>query len=123
MFEESEEFDASRAIMLGIRHRCGQEIQFWIPADLVAAIAHHLDEQTETVGLADWMRDEGILEGFEEPPGEDLVDRLKEELSPRGIAFINVDTDISSCPACGGLLRWLDILVDAAKANRGGAES
>lgn len=114
--------EASRAIMLGIRHRCGQEIQFWIPAELVGTIAHRLDQQAETLGLAEWMRDEGILKDYDESSPEVLVERLRDELSPRGIAFIHVDQDISACPSCGGMMRWLDILVDAAKGGRDGSE-
>lgn len=121
--EPTEGWDAgdSRAIMLGIRHRCGQEIQFWIPAELVGTIAQHLDEQVETMGLADWMRDQGILREVDEPPTEVLVDRLRSELAPRGVAFIHVDRDVSTCPLCGTMLRWLDILVEVAKSSRGEA--
>src|SRR2546427_3852541 len=56
--------ETGRAIMLGIRHRCGQEVQFWIPADLVAVIARRLDEETEALGLAEWMEGEGILADY-----------------------------------------------------------
>jgi hypothetical protein len=63
--------ETDRAIMLGIRHRCGQEVQFWIPADLVTAIARSLDESTEALGLAQWMEGEGLLADLDEsPPGE-----------------------------------------------------
>jgi hypothetical protein len=113
--------ETGRAIMLGIRHRCGQEVQFWIPAELVAAIAQRLDENTQALGLSEWMVEEGLLEGLEEAPPEILVDRLRSELAPRGIAFIDVDKDPSVCPACGSLLRWLDILVDYAGRSAGGA--
>jgi hypothetical protein len=101
--------------MLGVRHRCGQEIQFWIPADLVAPQAERLDQQVESLGLAEWMEGEGILAGDEHLPQDVLVERLREELPPRGVAFIDVDKDISECPACGTLLRWLDILNDYAQ--------
>ena len=109
--------DTGRAIMLGIRHRCGQEVQFWIPADLVAVIARRLDEQTEALGLAEWMQEEGILDGIDEAPSDALVQRLRTELAPRGVHFIDVEQDPSICPSCGSLLRWLDILSDYA--NRG----
>ncbi|GAC1361566.1 MAG: hypothetical protein NVSMB32_00740 [Actinomycetota bacterium] len=115
--------ETGRAIMLGIRHRCGQEIQFWIPAELVEAIAQRLDEQTETLGLAEWMRDEGILHPADDLPPEALVERLRTELAPRDIHLIHVDQDESSCPSCGALLRWLDILVDYARGNQGEAQS
>lgn len=101
--------------MLGVRHRCGQEIQFWIPADLVSVQAERLDSRVESLGLTQWMQDEGILAGDEHLPQEDLIERLRHELSPRGIAFIDVDKDISECPSCGSLLRWLDILNDYAE--------
>ncbi|HLI56880.1 MAG TPA: hypothetical protein VKY26_07565 [Actinomycetota bacterium] len=107
--------ESARAIMLGVRHRCGQEIQFWIPADLVSVQAERLDQRVESLGLTQWMQDEGILAGDEQLPQEDLIERLRDELSPRGIAFIDVDKDISECPSCGSLLRWLDILNDYAE--------
>lgn len=107
--------DAARAIMLGVRHRCGQEIQFWIPADLVWAQAERLDQRVESLGLTQWMQDEGILAGDEQLPQEELIERLRDELGPRGVAFIDVDKDISECPSCGSLLRWLDILNDYAE--------
>lgn len=107
--------DAARAIMLGVRHRCGQEIQFWIPADLVWEQAERLDQRVESLGLTQWMQDEGILAGDEQLPQEDLIERLRDELGPRGVAFIDVDKDISECPSCGSLLRWLDILNDYAE--------
>lgn len=113
--------DTGRAIMLGIRHRCGQEVQFWIPADLVSTIAQGLDESNQALGLAEWMQDEGLLAGFEEAPAEVLVERLRDELGPKGVAFIDVDRDASICPTCGGLLRWLDILADYAHRSAGGA--
>ena len=107
--------------MLGIRHRCGQEVQFWIPADLVAAIAERLDEKTQTLGLAEWMQDEGLLKDMDEAQSEELVESLRGELGPRGIAFIHVDRDASVCPSCGALLRWLDILTDYVHETRDGA--
>ena len=113
--------ETDRAIMLGIRHRCGQEVQFWIPAELVTTIARRLDESTEALGLAQWMEGEGLLADLDEAPPEVLVERLREELAPRGIAFIDVDRDASVCPTCGALLRWLDILSDYAHRAAGGA--
>ena len=77
--------DTGRAIMLGIRHRCGQEVQFWIPADLVGMIARRLDEETEALGLAEWMQEEGILDDVEEAPSEALVQRLRTELAPEAL--------------------------------------
>lgn len=103
--------------MLGIRHRCGQEVQFWIPAELVVSIAQTLDAQTQSLGLAEWMEDEGFLDGLDEAPSEALVARLRTELAPRGIAFIDVDKDPSVCPSCGGLLRWLEILAEYAQRS------
>lgn len=111
--------EPGRAIMLGIRHRCGQEIQFWIPADLVDTIAGQLDARTETQGLAEWMRDEGILPEGDDLPAEVLVERLRAEFIPRQVHLINVETDESVCPSCGALLRWLDILVDYARGGSG----
>ena len=111
--------ETDRAIMLGIRHRCGQEIQFWIPADLVTAIARRLDETSQALGLAQWMEGEGLLADLGEAPPEVLVDRLRAELAPRGIGFIDVDRDASVCPTCGALLRWLDILADYAHRAAG----
>ena len=113
--------ETGRAIMLGIRHRCGQEVQFWIPADLVTAIARRLDQETEALGLAEWMEGEGILDGLEEAPSDALVQRLRTELAPRGVAFIDVEQDASICPSCGGMLRWLDILADYANRSSGSA--
>ncbi len=115
--------DTGRAIMLGIRHRCGQEVQFWIPADLVGPIAERLDGETEVLGLAEWMHDEGILEGVDEAPSEVLVERLRDELGPRGVAFIDVERDKSVCPTCGGMLRWLDILAEYARQGPGTSDN
>jgi hypothetical protein len=106
--------------MLGIRHRCGQEVQFWIPADVVAPIAERLDGKTEGLGLAEWMEGEGILDTPDEAPTEVLVERLRSELGPRGIAFIDVDKDPSVCPTCGAMLRWLDILSEYAGRSQDG---
>lgn len=114
--------ESARAIMLGVRHRCGQEIQFWIPAELVTAQAESLDQRVESLGLAEWMQDEGILDPDESPPQDVLVGRLRDELAPRGIAFIHVDRDVSECPTCGSLLRWLDILNDYAQRSPGGTD-
>lgn len=105
--------------MLGIRHRCGQEIQFWIPAAFVPAHSRRLDEEIDTRGLASWMADEGMLTEDEEPTEAELVDRLRLELAPRDIAFIDVERDASECPRCGALLRWLDILTEYARSGGG----
>lgn len=113
----------ARAVMLGIRHRCGQEVQFWIPADLIPAQAERLDEEIGVLGLTEWMQDEGLLGDEEELPQEVLVERLRDTLAPRGVAFIHVDREPSLCPGCGALLRWLDIVTGYAERSRGGASS
>src|ERR1700730_13476807 len=107
--------------MLGIRHRCGQEVQFSIPAELVVAIARRLDESTQALGLAQWMEGEGLLAELDEAPAEVLVDRLRAELAPTGMAVIDSDPDASVCPTCGALVRWLAILADYAHRSAGGA--
>lgn len=111
--------------MLGIRHRCGQEIQFWIPAAFVPAHSRRLDEEVDTRGLASWMAEQGMLTEEEEPAQEELVERLRLELAPRDVAFIDVENDISECPKCGALLRWLDILTEYAQSGRaeGGSDA
>ena len=96
-----------RAMMLGIRHRCGQELQFWIPAYLVAPLIEDLSD-LEVQGLAGWMSEEGMLppEGAAHP--ENLVEHLRDQLAPRNIAFIDVEKDVSACPSCGGLIPWVE---------------
>src|SRR3981081_2231319 len=113
--------ETDRAIILGIRHPSGQAGRLWSPAELVPTIARRLDESTEALGLAQWMEGEGLLADLDEAPPEVLVERLREELAPRGIAFIDVDRDPSVCPTCGALLRWLDILADYAHRAGGAA--
>lgn len=105
--------------MLGIRHRCGQEVQFWIPTHVVASIVPALGDP-QTLGLSSWMREEGLLdpEKHEEelaPPV--LVEQLKTGLDNRGIALIDVENDPSICPSCGALLPWLDVLVEYARGQ------
>ena len=94
-----------RAMMLGIRHRCGQEIQFWIPAYLVAPIIGDLHDH-EVEGLSAWMEDQGMLAGDDRP--DNLVEHLRQQLAPRQVAFIDVEKDASACPSCGSLLPWVD---------------
>lgn len=94
-----------RAMMLGIRHRCGQEINFWIPAYLVQPIIGDLREH-EVEGLASWMEDQGMMPA--DGPPADLVAHLRSQLAPRDVAFIDVERDPSLCPACGTLLPWID---------------
>lgn len=107
-----------KAIMLGIRHKCGQELQFWIPIHLVAPIIGEVDD-SEVTGLAGWMAEQGLLAG-EEPASPDvLVRQLKQELAPRRIAFINVAEDPSVCPSCGSMIQWLDAVAEYAQMRRG----
>lgn len=96
-----------RAMMLGIRHRCGQELQYWIPTHLVAPIIADLHDH-EVHGLAGWMEEEGMLGGSQEAQPVDLVAHLRKQLAPRNIAFIDVENDASACPSCGGLIPWID---------------
>ncbi len=96
-----------RAMMLGIRHRCGQELQFWIPAYLVAPIIEDLSG-VEVEGLAGWMAEEGMLPPEGAPPPDNLVDHLRDQLAPRNVALIDVETDASACPSCGGLIPWVE---------------
>lgn len=105
--------DSDRAIMLGIRYRCGQEIQFWIPLYLVSHLVEGLAEQgfaeQERVILAEWMAGEGMIPDAASPP-EDLLARLRSGLGPRDVAFIDVESDASVCAGCGTLLPWIDVL-------------
>ncbi len=104
--------------MLGIRHRCGQEIQFWIPAYLVAPIVGDLHEH-EVEGLASWMEDQGMLTGEEGQP-DNLIEHLRRQLAPRHVAFIDVEEDASVCPSCGALLPWIDAVTEyVAGQSRG----
>jgi hypothetical protein len=120
MRENGSDVSASdHAMMLGIRHKCGQEIQFWIPVDLVAPIIGDVDE-SEIMGLAGWMQEQGFS-ADEEPGSPDaLVEQLKEELAPHDVAFIHVERDSSICPGCGSLIRWLDAVTEYAQMRRGG---
>ncbi len=105
--------------MLGIRHRCGQEVQFWIPAHLIASIVPALGDP-QTLGLSSWMREEGLLDDEEEEapgPPQELIGQLKTGLSRRRVALIDVEKDSSICPACGVLLPWLDVLVEYAEGR------
>ena len=96
--------------MLGIRHRCGQEIQFWIPAYLVASIIGDLHND-EVEGLATWMEEQGMLPADEQVP-DNLVEHLRRQLEPRQVAFIDVENDASVCPSCGALLPWIDAVTE-----------
>ncbi len=96
-----------RAMMLGIRHRCGQQLQFWIPIYLVAPIVAELSGH-EVGALSGWMQEEGMLPSPTEPQPLNLIEHLKEQLAPRDIAFIDVENDASACPRCGGLIPWVD---------------
>ena len=110
-------------MMLGIRHKCGQEIQFWIPITLVAPIIGDVDD-SEIMGLAGWMEEQGFAAGEEaiqESP-DALVEQLKQELAPRDVAFIHVEKDSSVCPGCGSLIQWLDAVAQYAEMRRGGGE-
>lgn len=98
-----------RAMMLGIRHRCGQEIQFWIPAYLIASIIGDMYEE-EVEGLSTWMEEQGMLHGDAQP--ENLVEHLRQHLVPRNVGFIDVEKDPSVCPSCGGLLPWIDAVTE-----------
>src|SRR2546421_103722 len=89
--------ETDRAIMLGIRHRCGQEIQFWIPAELVTAIARRLDETSQALGLAQWMEGEGLLADLDEAPPEVLVDRLRAELAPPVLGGARSERFLAAC--------------------------
>jgi hypothetical protein len=110
---------SDQAMMLGIRHKCGQEIQFWIPVHLIAPIIGDVDE-SEITGLAGWMEEQGLLNDEEPERPEDLVEQLKQELAPRRVAFINVEQDSSVCPSCGSMIQWLDAVTQYAQMRRGG---
>jgi hypothetical protein len=108
-----------RAMMLGIRHRCGQEVQFWIPTYLVAPIIGDLHEN-EVLGLAGWMEEEGMLpEGAAAGPA-DLVAHLRSQMAPRSVSFIDVEHDASVCPSCGALLPWIDMVTEYVAGKRRG---
>lgn len=99
-----------RAMMLGIRHRCGQEIQFWIPAYLVQPMLADVTG-LEVEGLASWMEEQGMLTS-DSPPPENLVEHLRNQLAPRQVAFVDVEKDASVCPACGSLIPWIDAVTE-----------
>ncbi|HEX2052523.1 MAG TPA: hypothetical protein VHJ78_02195 [Actinomycetota bacterium] len=99
-----------RAMMLGIRHRCGQEIQFWIPAYLVAPMLGDLHD-LEVESLASWMDDQGMLSP-EAPEPDNLVEHLRTQLAPRHVAFVDVEKDASVCPSCGSLIPWVDAVTE-----------
>lgn len=105
-------------MMLGIRHRCGQELQFWIPAYLVAPIIEDLPG-LEVEGLAGWMAEEGMLPPAEGPQPYDLVGHLRDELAPRNIAFVDVENDVSACPSCGGLIPWVEAVSQYVASQNG----
>jgi len=105
--------------MLGIRHRCGQEVQFWIPTYLVASIIGDLDE-SEVLGLAGWMEEEGMLPSDEASQPENLIEHLRRQLAPRSVAFIDVEHDASVCPSCGALLPWIDAVTQYVDGKRQG---
>ena len=105
--------------MLGIRHRCGQEIQFWIPAYLVAPIIGDLHEE-EVSGLAGWMEEEGMLPDDAAAQSGDLLEHLRRQLAPRSVALIDVEHDASVCPSCGTLLPWIDAVTQYVAGRRRG---
>jgi hypothetical protein len=105
-----------RAIMLGIRHRCGQEVQFWIPAYLISAMLERIGDN-ETLDLTAWMHDEGLLPEAE-AKSEDLLEHLRKELAPRGVALIHVEEDPSICPACGVIIPWVEAITEWARSKR-----
>jgi hypothetical protein len=100
-----------RAMMLGVRHRCGQEVQFWIPAYLVAPIIGDL-QHADVQGLAGWMEEEGMLPAEPAAQPDDLIEHLRRQLEPRNVAFIDVEKDASACPACGGLIPWVEAVTE-----------
>jgi hypothetical protein len=106
-------------MMLGIRHRCGQEVQFWIPAYLVAPIIGDLHEN-EVLGLAGWMEEEGMLAGDAAVQPGNLLEHLRRQLEPRSIAFIDVENDASVCPSCGALLPWIDAVTQYVAGRQQG---
>jgi hypothetical protein len=110
--------EADRAVMLGIRHRCGQEVQFWIPAHVIASLVPSLGDP-ETRGLTSWMREEGLLDREPEAPvpPQELMGQLKSGLGERDVALIDVEKDTSVCPSCGALIPWLDALVEYARGQ------
>lgn len=104
--------------MIGIRHRCGQVIQFWIPASWVLPVL----EQSLTLEAEDlerWMAGNGWLPDGESEQTPDLVEHLREQLAPRGVAFIDVQKDASVCPTCGGLVPWVDVVAVLAGSGSG----
>lgn len=110
--------DAGKSVMIGIRHRCGQIMQFWIPASWVLPVLERsLSLQTEDLGS--WMAAKGWLPDEEADRPHDLVEHLKEQLAPRGVAFIDVQQDESVCPGCSELVPWVDVVADLAGSGPG----
>ncbi|MGQ0678100.1 MAG: hypothetical protein ACT4OM_00310 [Actinomycetota bacterium] len=109
---------SDQAMMLGIRHKCGQEVQFWIPIHLIEAIIGDVSED-EVTGLAGWMQEQGLLDGEAPASPELLVEQLRRELAPRQVAFIDVESDASACPACGSMIQWLDAVAEFARMRKG----
>jgi len=108
---------SDQAMMLGIRHKCGQHIEFWIPVHLVAPLIGEVDD-SEILGLASWMHAEGYLPEEEAESPEALVEQLREQLAPQNVAFIHVEQDPAVCPGCGSLVQWLDAVAEYAQMRR-----
>ncbi len=108
--------EAGKSVMIGIRHRCGQIIQFWIPASWVLPVLER-SLTLETEDLGSWMTGKGWLAEDEQP--ENLVEHLKEQLVPQGVAFIDVQKDEAVCPTCGNLVPWVDVVAELAGNSPG----
>lgn len=110
--------ESRKAVMIGIRHRCGQIIQFWIPASWVLPVLER-SLTLETEDLGSWMAGKGWLAGDEDEQPENLVEHLKEQLAPRGVAFIDVQKDESVCPTCDDLVPWVDVVAELGASSPG----
>lgn len=106
-----------KSVMIGIRHRCGQIIQFWIPADWILPVLER-SHTLEAEDLGAWMAEQGWMPDPAEEQPPDLVEHLREQLTPRGVVFIDVEKDESVCPRCSSLLRWVDVVADLAAGSR-----
>lgn len=104
--------------MIGIRHRCGQIIQFWIPASWVLPVLER-SLALETEDLGNWMAEKGWLQDDEIEQPQDLVGHLRKQLEPRGVAFIDVQQDESVCPSCSRLVPWTDVVAELAGGSPG----
>lgn len=111
--------ESGKSVMIGIRHRCGQIIQFWIPASWVLPVLER-SLTLEAEDLGSWMAAKGWLAAEDEAEQpENLVEHLREQLAPQGVAFIDVQKDESVCPACASLVPWVDVVAELAGSGPG----